>query len=110
MGYRLDIVGKKTKKTFYGTKLYGYTDEERLRSYQYLIGIGKFNGDEYFSYCNFNEITLDNNQFKEFIKLYNEDYNNDRGSYFPESKNFVINNEEIQELLNSDEDKIVSWG
>ena len=38
MGYRLsvEVVGESSPK-YYGTKLYGYEDETKLKSYQWLI-------------------------------------------------------------------------
>lgn len=50
MCYRLNISkDKEDKETlFYATKLYGYYDNTKLLSYNYLVQIGKFEGDEFF--------------------------------------------------------------
>lgn len=76
MGYRLNISkDKEDKETlFYGTKLYGYcNDNKKLLSYNYLIQIGKFEGNEIFDYGVTNDIELNYEEFKIFCILYDYD-------------------------------------
>ena len=72
MGYRLNIE-QNEQTILYGSKLYGYCNENKLKSYHYLIGIGKFTGNEFFDYGHDNRITLNSNQMKKFIKYYARD-------------------------------------
>ena len=74
MGYRLslEINGK---EIYNGTKLYGYCDQEKTKSYQYLDKLGKITDDMIFCDCISNKIVLNYEQFKKFIKLYAKDCN-----------------------------------
>lgn len=104
MGYRLEIGELEYKAC--GGKLYGYVeDTEQLKSYKWLLDNCYIDGDEYWSYgCN-PKIILRKNKFKEFIKLYNEDCNN-----AGHTKDIVLKDKGIQELMNSDKLKILEWG
>lgn len=113
MGYRLEISKSEHKKRC--GKLYGYVENEKeLKSYKWL----KINGflknlvDDWYDYNVNPKIILDSNEFKEFIKLYNEDMNENMPGDLKTSgfeKDWVINDETIQELLNDFEDKILEW-
>lgn len=103
MGYRLEISEVKYKAC--GGKLYGYCDEEKLKSYKWLLDKGYLDGDEYFTYGFWGNIVLMPHEFKEFIELYNEDVNEQSDGL----KDRVINDPNIQELLKSDEDKLIQW-
>lgn len=103
MGYRLGIIEK--KDSYYGTKLFGYQDNRDLESFKYLLKLGKVEENEYFGYSSDQSITLTDTEFREFIKLYNEDLNK-----FCGYNNEFINNEEIQKLLGTRYDKILEWG
>lgn len=75
MGYRLNIEDKENNLSFYGTKLYGYVNDEReLRSYKYLMELGKVTERqavfEEWDYPWRNDIILNSTQFAEFIRLY----------------------------------------
>lgn len=77
MGYRptfkcLDGSGLE----FYGTKLYGYCDETKCFSYQYLLEIGKIDFDTIWDYGCDNSIILSPTQFATFVTLYEVDMNN----------------------------------
>ena len=74
MGYRLSISDPENGFKFYGTKLYGYTDERKLESYKYLESIGKVDDLTTFSGGIDNEMTLTPEQFREFIRLYKIDF------------------------------------
>lgn len=112
MGYRLWIEDKDDERLgFYGTKLYGYVrDERKLRSYEYLVRIGKFDGNETFTYGYDNEIELTAEEFKKFAEAYDEDYYdaNDKDKDCP--RGWFVGNPDIAKLMASDADKIVSWG
>lgn len=106
MGYRLEISEIKYKAC--GGKLYGYSDEKQLKSHKYLVEKGYLDGDEYFGYGYNPSIPLRADEFKEFIKLYNEDYNEKR-QLDGENKDCIINDRYIKELLESDESKLLEW-
>lgn len=109
MGIRLGVYVKEgygeIKNKFYGTKLYGYSIEEKLLSYEFLQCIGKFDGTEDFNYSNENEIVLNREEFKLFCKLYELDLKNDGVEYS------FIDDEDIQDLLHGDyRYYILNWG
>lgn len=104
MGYRLEI--SKMKHAYCAGKLYGYTTEEDLKSHKWLLEHEYITGDEYWSYCTNPKIVLTAREFKEFIKLYNEDLN-DLG--WSEEKDWLINDKEMQELINDNCDKVLEW-
>lgn len=112
MGYRLNICYLNTENypwtiddIYYGTKLYGYgMDLKESKSYNYLIKKEKFEGDELFVYGNNNLICLTYKELKNFLILYNEDYNKYGYNYLyldEEEKNIFINDETIKDLLNN---------
>ena len=105
MGYRLSISDPENGLKFYGTKLYGYTDERKLESYKYLESIGKVDEFTTFSDCIDNEMTLTPEQFREFIHLYKEDFLNQAGFDMSEIHDY----DKIEEILATESDKIVSW-
>lgn len=113
MGYRLTVekVGK-DKPAYYGTKLYGYCDEEKLKSYQWLIKNHYLNSDEYYvwSYCCDNAILMRAKDFREFAKLYEEDLNN-YYEYDYNPANF-IEDKDIQAFMNLYDWEliVISWG
>lgn len=76
MGYRLTVekVGDKTP-CFYGTKLYGYRDEKKLKSYQWLIKNAYLDENKYYIWADGfdNPVLMRVEEFREFIKLYAED-------------------------------------
>lgn len=58
MGYRLSISDLENGLKFYGTKLYGYTNERVLDSCKYLESIGKVDDLTIFSGGIDNKMTL----------------------------------------------------
>ena len=120
MGYRLNISRYKNDKEslfyrtklygyFYGTKLYGYVDNKKLLSYNYLVQIGKLEGDECFCYGASNDIELNYEEFKIFCTL----YDNDLFNYFVIynwSPNDFLELPEIKKLFKMKLDKYyISW-
>lgn len=104
MGYRLEM--SKVKYSSCGGKLFGYTENDKeLKSYQWLVKNGYIDEDEYFDYGNNPKILLGANEFKEFINLYNEDWN----EVWRDNQNWVINNPEIQELLKWEDNVLLEW-
>ena len=75
-------------------------------SYNYLLKKGYLDGDEYFSYGFNGNIVLSAKEFREFVELYNEDYNEEK-TYI--EKDWFINSEEIKELLEDDSQKLIQW-
>lgn len=116
MGYRIDIKDQHGNR-YYGTKLYGYVDEDKLQSYQYLIKIGKFNGwsEIFVDGCD-NKITLTAKEFEVFIKLYSQEWDKELDRWKPEMfgnqwiGKHLITEPEIVEMLKNTDDKIISWG
>lgn len=111
MGYRLsvDMVGENSPR-YYGTKLYGYKDETKLKSYQWLIKEGFLDANENYVWgynCD-NPILMRAEDFKIFAKLYNEDLNI---FLIPEMKDYFIKDEDIQQFLQLEDWKLVviSW-
>lgn len=105
MGYRLEISEIKHKAC--GGKLYGYTDETNFKSRQYLIDKNYLEVDEseYWSYGFNPQIILTAQEFREFINLYNEDWNNSG-----KNKDCILNDEKIKELMENDNNKLLEWG
>lgn len=101
MGYRLAI--EKCKMIYYNTKLFGYVEKENLKSLKYLIDIDKLSEDVQFEYGIDNEIVLNGEQMKKFIKLYNEDLNN--FNFYSNEKDRFINNDTIQNILKDIEEE-----
>ena len=111
MGYRLNVemVGESSPK-YYGTKLYGYDDETKLKSYQWLIENGYLDANEEYvwDYCYDNPILMRAKDFKIFAELYNEDVN----KFIPELlKDYFIKDKEIQQFLQLRDWEliVVSW-
>lgn len=102
MGYRLCVekVGDK-EPSYYGTKMYGYGRTTEYKSYKWLLENDFLKKDEHYIWGDGfdNPILMRIEQFKEFVKLYNEDCNDEYLSYYPEDKDFFINNEDIQKFL-----------
>ena len=71
MGYRLEI--KAGDKRFYGTKIFGYFDNEELRSYWVLRAYKKVTEDTYWRDCFENKIILNECEFNIFIDAYISD-------------------------------------
>lgn len=105
MGYRLYISDPKNRLKFYGTKLYGYTDERKLESYKYFLSIGKVDEFTTFSGGIDNEMTLTPEQFREFIHSYKADFFNQAGFEMSEIHEYNA----IEEMLATESDKIVRW-
>lgn len=113
MGYRLEI--SEAKEVFYGTKLYGYADVEKLKSIRYLISKEKLTEDkaEYgFIYGSDMPIVLSKQEFVEWAKLYSEDYD----KYCPykcandDDEYSFIEDEQIKKIIEGNADWIVlSW-
>ena len=99
MGYRLEI--SKVEYASCGGKLFGYVDNEKnLKSYQYLLENGHINGDECWDYgCN-PQILLNAKEFKEFIKLYSEDWKDKYGIEY---------HSDDSDLIDSNSDKLLEW-
>lgn len=109
MGYRLEM--SKVKYSACGSKLYGYIDDEKkLKSHQWLLKKGYIDGDEYWDYgCN-PRIVLRPYEFKEFIELYNEDFNKFKPQFCEEyPEDYIINQKEIQELIKNKETVLLEW-
>ena len=105
MGYRLEM--SKVEYSACGFKLYGYIDEnilKQFKSYQWLLKHNYIDGDEYWDYGFNPQIILRPEDFKEFIKLYNEDYNS-----VSDEKDVVINDKKIQALIDSEERVLLEW-
>ena len=107
MGYRLNVqmVGDNTPK-YYGTKLYGYEDEAKLKSYQWLINEGFLDANQTYvwGYDFVNPILMKAEAFKIFAKLYNEDLNK---FLIPQMRDYFIKDEDIQQFLQLEDWKLI---
>lgn len=72
MGYRMCITNNDI--CFETGKFYGYVKLEGLKSIEYLKKIGKIDDPEEFNW-GFPDFYLTGEEFKEFIKLYEQDIN-----------------------------------
>ena len=119
MGYRLNVrkMNEEEKdkiiNVYYGTKLYGYTTEEELISYMYLVSIGKLEHDEFFAYSSNQFFALNKKEFTIFCYLYNIDM--EKNVFLSEKNNWFINQKEIQNELMYDINEydntvyLISW-
>ena len=107
MGYKLNI-SKDNETLFYSTKVYGYVyNKKELLSYNYLVQIGKFKGDEVFCYTVSNDIELNLEEFKIFCILY--DYDLFKNIEVWQIHEF-LSLDEIQKALNMKLEKYyISW-
>lgn len=94
MGYRLSV--SKLEEVYYGTKLYGYTNEEILESYRFLKNKGYIDGDEVWGYCCDNPIVMKVKDFKAFRELYAQDLKDIYNELI--SEDFLEQTEKIIEL------------
>lgn len=103
MGYRLEI--SKVKYSTCGGKLFGYTNVEKLRSWKYLKENGYIEGDECWDYGFNPYIVLNEEEFKDFIKL----YINDLKQYyqFPSNLNNLI--KDLINLSKTKGNKLLEW-
>lgn len=120
MGYRLHV-SRIEDNVFCGGKLYGYGDyeynddgndgyiEKKTKSHQWLVEKGYLKGDEFWTYGFNPKIILNSREFKEFIELYNEDCNNFKEEYIIHPKDWIINDERVQKLINGKDDVLLEW-
>lgn len=112
MGYRLGVKtideNDNIKDIYYGTKLYGYVDEQDLLSFKYLVILNKLDEDAYFNYGASHRIFLTYDEFKLFIYLYNEDLKKYRSEYFKNEPDNTF----LKEFYNLDDEcmYILEWG
>lgn len=107
MGYRPEFKDMENPDLcFYGTKLYGYTDESALSSFQYLLSIRKVERDTIWDYGSPNEMTLTAEQFRKFMQLYEKDFD-ERSEYLNlcEYHDYNI----IRALMQTESDKHIEW-
>ena len=129
MGYRLNIekitinehFDKEIKTIYYGTKLYGYVENEDLLSYLYLVSTGKCINDYYFDYGSSIEIPLNKKELTIFLNLYSMDLDNSNLGYYENKEKgwFLKEPNIIEELYKEPEGQIpkdfyatyiISWG
>ena len=118
MGYLLEARSAQNPDLqIYGTKLYGYLDDEEfdtLYSLHYLIVIGKIKYEERLFYnvwwgCP-EDIRLTAQEFRCFMILYVQDYRDSIAQEYRDRDGEEIFGENFNDLFNSDDDKIISWG
>lgn len=124
MGYRMGIEKIKTESLFYGTKLYGYVSNlDELESIKWLKEKCFIDSSVGFECNGEMNIVMKVYEFREFVKLYNFDYNKyekqieeDLKNLYPDRLKFIkdsfINDEKIQEILKMDdfEKLLLTWG
>lgn len=84
MGYRMEVTDAVTGQSCYGTKVFGYFNDDVLASLAYLKSLNRWGKDEdgeidlpFFEYGCDNEIRLSASEFAKFIRLYCEDMEKD---------------------------------
>ena len=103
MGYRLEISELIPTKNS-GGKLYGYIPEidlKKLKSYNWLLERKYIEEDCVFNYGYSPEIVLDKTSFREFMRLYAEDW------FDTYQSEFWL--EDFEEVINSDNFKLIDW-
>lgn len=117
MGYRLNIKifdGNNTPNQhdtysydFYGTKLFGYVDTQKLRSYKYLEQLAKVNEYTIFDYSFDNLIKLSSSEFNKFFALYLLDI----FDYYKYGSKPFTNSElwDLSKIINSEKSKYIWW-
>lgn len=125
MGFRLGIIKESNydkenespieQYDFYGTKYFGYVDDDiaiNSESYRYLKSINKCPyDDEFFHFWEEGQtehIKLTRDEFVKFISLYSNDY----GKFTDCNKEGfnLMNDVRIKDLLNSNESVYIDWG
>ena len=100
MGYRLEISEVK-RFSACGGKLFGYTSEKELKSWRWLLKNNYIDGDECWA-CGYNpRIVLDAGEFKEFMSMYLIDWK--------EHKGIDLVDEELQQLIETNNHKLLEW-
>lgn len=95
---------------FYGTKLFGYVDERKCLSYQYLAEIRKIDpGEVVWDYCCDNRMVLTAPQFAIFAMLYEHDMNMYSPYFKGTFKWDAVEHGIVNEIIARDCDKEVYW-
>lgn len=118
MGYRLDVTQVGGTLSYYGTKLFGYEEANKLESAKWFVKYMKaqweididLEVDDPWCYNASLDTVMYIKDFKYFIKLYNKDYN--KYCPYPHEEDCVIKEKGLQEILKlNDYDRVVvSWG
>ena len=106
MGYRLNI--QKCTDIFGGTKLFGYCDERKLESYQYLMEKKYIDEDWVFGYGCDARIILPKDDFIEFLTFYIEDLKT-YGTYTDDDIE-KMGLYDIKNNANQNCDYVIHWG
>lgn len=107
MGITLIIHTKPNGKgtfLFDAGKLYGYCEPQRLRSFWYLVDIGKVNKWATFDH-DAPEIELDHHELQEFFKLYAEDFK----TIWIKDDFLEMYGEELEKLFEYKEKVYLNW-
>ena len=120
MGYRLEV--KCNGMEVYTGKFYGYVELDNLKSIKWLLDNKRediVTDDDpipiyMFDVCDYGpEITLTSEEFKVWLRLYNDDINeyNFTGHYisYPENYDITEQYEELKEILKMPYDKVLFW-
>lgn len=95
MGYRLSV--SKLNEVYYGTKLFGYVDDESvLNSFKFLKDHEYITGDEFWTYSFDNAIVMLKTDFDQFRNFYALDLEACYGDLV--SKDFLKDTEELTKL------------
>lgn len=102
----MSVTDKKTGCEYYGTKLFGYVqDTSNLPSCRFLINLGKCGENEIWTYSFSGDITLSEDEFREFIRLYDRDFKDYTGIPL----RYVEDYEKLEAITASDGDKLLQW-
>ena len=105
MGYRLNVEYiEDSNDHFYGTKLYGYFDHEKMESKKYLKELNPVYDPESSYYDNDPKFIMAPDQFRKFIDLYIKDFTAVGGD-ITKCEDYPI----LKKMYENEHVKIVSW-
>lgn len=106
MGYGMEI--QECAPSVYGGKLFGYGDTSTMKSFRFLVDLRKLGEEDAICFeCSAEmPILLNAEQFRTFIKLYDEDLKDLWGDELISTLREIP---EVMELMNSRRDKVLHW-
>lgn len=106
MGYRLTVYEYPNPDiVFYGTKLYGYFDNDELKSKKFLQSIDPDYDTEASYWEGDPQFLLSASDFRKFIELYSDDWYRMYGCKIDDYDGW----DAVKEILESENPKIIEW-
>jgi hypothetical protein len=106
MGYGMEI--QECAPAVYGGKLFGYGDARKMKSFRFLVDLRKLSEEDEFCFDARGQmpIQLNAEQFRIFVKLYDEDRKDLWGNELISTLQEIP---EVMEMMNSSRDKLLHW-